>query len=557
MAKTTAPLSDFYQIVGQNNRNLLVKSHKLSPFHEDTTKVTPFEPATVAPGVWTICKLDFKHGKERELILNDCRLRFKLDFAALTGTTAGKVGPVLAVRGTDFIREMIVRINNEEVFHVNKQFELSMLWEMNNHKTAGDPVDLDEAHMLNYGVIPRGHVGAYVYHDHPSVNVPGTQNWYFRQDGYDTVSNLGNRGLISIVPGTERWDGRPRLIYDDTILPAYMHQFDMSLNHLIGPILHRLHLRRIEYVQVEIMFEPWVSKAACQNFLLCAKVPDTVHPYSVAVFRGLELRQYRTTLLEGIQGFTLAPERMLSWLMHRYSRREYAFDFDNQTSIDIPLNDWEIRSNIVRLWWMLAPLATDGSKNVFRPFGEPCEGYERLSGVEILWKNEKVLDLDTHYEVYRHYLLSDNKRYGYDDPFMRFARLNPDVALKQQEVDGHVGYYDWMRVETGSTGTVLPANQLPWTPIGKMRYEFPIYHVDFHMNILQGVHGAEIIDGIVNDTSDYVIRLKRPTDFPNFLHTGKRTLWVWIEYQTLVNLAAHSNQYNRGSQVVTKQLNPV
>lgn len=552
MAKTTGPLSDFYQIVGQNNRNLLVKSHKLSPFHEDTTKVTPFEPATVAPGVWTICKLDFKHGKERELILNDCRLRFKLDFSAMTGTTAGTVGKVLAVRGTDFIREMIVKINNEEVFHVNKQFELSMLWEMNNHKTAGDPVDLDEAHMLNYGVIPKGHIGSYVFHSHNTANSSGAKNWFFNNDGSVTDT-------VGTVPGTERWDGRPRLIYDDTTLPAYMHHFDMSLNHMIGPILHRLHLRRIEYLQVEIMFEPWVSKAVTQNFLLCAKnhVTSTTHPYSVAVFRGLELRQYRTTLLEGIQGFTLAPERMLSWLMHRYSRREYEFDFNNQTSIDIPLNDWEIRSNIVRLWWMLAPPAVDGTFNHFRPFGEPCEGYERLSGVEILWKNEKVLDLDTHYEVYRHYLLSDNKRYGYDDPFMRFARLNPDASLKNKEVDGTIGYWDWVNVQSDLDAAVPSQDRITEPPIGKLRYEFPIYHVDFHMNILQGVHGAELIDGIVNDTSDYVIRIKRPTDFTSFIHTGKRTLWVWIEYQTLVNLAANSNQYNRGSQVVTKQLNPV
>lgn len=552
MAKTTGPLSDFYQIVGQNNRNLLVKSHKLSPFHEDTTKVTPFEPATVAPGVWTVCKLDFKHGKERELILNDCRLRFKLDFSAMTNGVAGTVGKVLAVRGTDFIREMIVKINNEEVFHVNKQFELSMLWEMNNHKTAGDPVDLDEAHMLNYGVIPKGHIPAFVFHQHTGANTAGAKNWYFS-------NNTTDADAVGTVPGTERWDGRPRLIYDDTTLPAYVFQFDMSLNHMIGPILHRLHMRRVEYIQVEMLFEPWVSKANTQQFLLCAKnhLTGATHPYSLAQFKGLELRQYRTTLLEGIRGFTLEPERMLSWLMHRYSRREYMFNFDNQTSIDIPLNDWEIRSNIVRLWWMLAPPTIDGTFNRFRPFGEPCEGYDRLSGVEILWKNEKVLDLDTHYEVYRHYLLSDNKRYGYDDPFMRFARLNPDATLKNQEVDGTVGYWDWVNVQTDADAIPASNELIPVQPIGKLRYEFPIYHVDFHMNILQGVHGAELIDGIVNDTSDYVIRIKRLADFNSFLHTGVRTLWVWIEYQTLVNLAANSNQYNRGSQVVTKQLNPV
>ena len=40
-----------------------------------------------------------------------------------------------------------------------------------------------------------------------------------------------------------------------------------------------------------------------------------------------------------------------------------------------------------------------------------------------------------------------------------------------------------------------------------------------------------------------------------FVHTGARKLLVWIEYQTLVNLAANSHQFQRGSQVITKQLN--
>ena len=73
----------------------------------------------------------------------------------------------------------------------------------------------------------------------------------------------------------------------------------------------------------------------------------------------------------------------------------------------------------------------------------------------------------------------------------------------------------------------------------------PIYFVDFSMNIHHGVPGAEIVGGIVNDTSDYVIRIKRvmndDSDKTNanlpFSHTGTRTLYVWIEYETLVILA--------------------
>lgn len=539
------PASDFYQVVGQNNRNVLVQSRKLSPYHEDTTKLQPFEPAEVNPGTWTVCKLDFKHSAERELILNDLRLQFYLDFSA-----SPNIGRVLAVRGTDLIRELIVKINNEEVFHVRNQFELSMLYEMNNHKTAGDPSDVDAAHMLNYGVIPQGHIPSFVYHSGDTSNNP---KWYFKNDG-TTPTNFSETASI---PGEERWDGRPRVIYDDTVNPKYMFRFDMSFNHIIGPIVHRLHLRRIEFLQVEILFEPWTSKAVCQNFLMFENNPPATHPYSVAKYRNLQIRQYRTTLLDGIHGFTLPDNRMLSWLMHRYSRREYLFNFDTMTSIDIQLHDWEMRNHITRVFWMLAPKPTDGTKNTFRPFGEPCEGYDVLSGVEILWKNEKVLDLDTHYEVYRHYLLSDNKRYGYDHPFMRFARLMPNTNRKNTESDGSINYWDWFREETDANSAVNVADQIPEQPIGKLRYEFPIYHVDFHMNIQQGVQNGEIVGGITNDTSDYVIRIKRLADRNSFVHTGQRVLWVWIEYQTLVNLAANSNQFNRASQLITKQLNPI
>ena len=98
--------------------------------------------------------------------------------------------------------------------------------------------------------------------------------------------------------------------------------------------------------------------------------------------------------------------------------------------------------------------------------------------------------------------------------------------------------------------------------IGKLHYENPIYFVDLSMNIHHGVFGAETIGGIVNDTSDYVVRIKKAVDDDDFQptpggyqHAGSRTLYVWIEYQTLVNLAAGSNQFNRGSQTITKQLN--
>ena len=191
----------------------------------------------------------------------------------------------------------------------------------------------------------------------------------------------------------------------------YKFYFDISLNQLCGPIFHRFHVRKLEYLQIEIMFEPWVSQQQTQKFLLFHNNPlkkdgttpvDDVHPYSVARYVDMEIRQYRTTLLDGIQGFTLPPARMLNWLMHRFSRREFTFNFDTMKSIDIQLHEWEVRTNITRIWWMLAPLNNAPTGNGYEPYAAPTEGTDWLSGVEILWKNDKVLDLDTLHQVHRH-----------------------------------------------------------------------------------------------------------------------------------------------------------
>lgn len=548
-------MSDFYQVVGMNNRNTLVQSRRLAPYHEDLTKIQSFEPSSVNPGQYTKIKLDLKHAMDREYILNDIRLRFTVDFSA-----RANVGKVFAVRGTDLIRELVVKVNEDVVFKVDKKLELSMLWEMNNHKTVGTPDGVHDAFLMNHGVIPKGR-------SPPSMYLKASENkWYFYDmtnylilnpailESSTTAQNLvADAAKITTnwltQPTLERYDGRPRLIWDDAAASPYSFTFDISLNQLCGAIFNRLHLRRIEFLQFELMFEPWVNAVENQNHLLFKNDPTlagtVVHPYSVARFKDVEIRQFRSVVLDGVNGFTLPDNRMLSWLMHRYSRREFTFNFTTDTQLDIQLHDWEIRTNIVRVWWMIAPLAGSSTSNVFRPMGEPCEPYDALSGVEVLWKNDKVLDLATTFDVYRHYILSDNKRYGYDDPFARFARLEPPLTGGEM-IDGKVKNYRW-NYDHGP--------KYAWNDqVGNLWYEFPIYHVDLNMNVQAGAAGSEVIGGIVNDTSDYIIRLKKLSDQP-FLHTGSRTIWVWIEYLTLVNLAANSNQFQRGSQVITKQLN--
>lgn len=556
-------MSDFYQVVGQNNRNTLVQSKRIAPYHEDKTKVQPFEPSSISPGQYSRIKIDMKHAMDREIILNDLRLQFQLDMTARHLPAPATLGSVYCLRGTDLIRELVVKINEDIVFKADKQGELSFLWEMNNHRMDGSPDNNHNAYLLNAGVIPAGRGAVLVQNPSNSIwyptavaNDPNPALWIYRDEVANTVTN----------PGDERHDGLPRLIARGT---EYMFQFNMSLNALIGPIFHKLHLRRIEFVQIEIMFEPFVSTSETEKFLLFARPPTPTvdgvvqpHPYAVAKYTNLQVQQYRTTLLDGINGFTLPDNRMLSWLMHRYTKREYEFDYD-KGFLDIPLNDFEIRTNIVRILWMIEPVKQSVTgQNQYGPMGSACNGYRPgLSACELRWKNDVVLDLDNTFDIRRHYILSENKRYNFNDPYIHFHRLqsmNPAIAYDPKKmtdegtVDGAARYYNW--ISTISTDETLAQLKLP---VGIYRYEFPVYHMDLNMNIQAGAPGSEMIGGIVNDTSDYVFRIKKlqpnaGSDWP----VGKGKIWVFLEYQTLVNLSANSNQFSRGSQIVTKQLNP-
>jgi hypothetical protein len=464
---------------------------------------------------------------------------------------------------------------------------------MNNHKLAGEKRKARESYLLNYGVIPRGNPPAQFYN--------ATDKCYYLDSAYTKyIDGLDVNEPITkwTQNGTEFHDGLPRLIYSDAngtgATPAtnpYVFQFDISLNELVGPLFARLHQRRLEFVQIEVRFNPWVSQSDCQDFLLFGNNPvklithsaynvtnatttgnDAVHPYSVATYTDMEVNVFRSTFLDGVDGFSLPDNRMLSFLMHRYSRRSYYINLSAPASyIDIPLKDWEIRTNITRLYWMIAPRQNPTNRdwaNGYFPYGAPCEGYEQLSGVEIRWKNDKVLDLNTFFKVYRHYVLAENKRYGLNDPYLDIQRLSPPPPSNPTFKDGELIYYEW-------ANTARPLSDQGGVETWEERYEFPVYFVDLNMNILSGAPGSEIVQGIVNDTSDYVVRLKRvlpdvnyEANPPAFVHNGtgnnkwqvtgsnKDTeIWVWLEYQTLVNLAANSNQFNRASQVVTKQLN--
>lgn len=582
-------MADFYNVVGQNNRNSLVQSKRLAPYHEDITVRQSFDQSTVNPGETARIKLDLKHATDREIILNDIRLRFSVDFGS-----SGTVGTVFAIRATDLIREMVVKINEDIVFKADRQYELSHLWLMNNHRLGGEKPDVNDAYLMNAGVLPAGFAPPLFYNRQ-------TGDWHYQAATTDWAETKDANGVVTgythtfpassnvissanarkwTQPGLERHDGLPRIIFsDDAEMKAltgsstpYRFVFDISLNQLVGPIFHRLHLRRLEYVSIELMFEPWVSQSQTQSFLLFNKHPlgtsttAKAHPYASAQIRDLEIRQYRTTLLDGVKGFTLPDSAMLSWLMHRYSRRAYPYTFNTTNTpsdkLQIKLNDWEIRTNITRIYWMLAPrnyIQTSDVKapptstlghNGFAPYAAPCEPYTQLIGSELYWKNDKVLDLDTVFQVYRHYILSENKRYSLQDPYVRFQRLLPKDTITT-EVDNDETYYLWYD------------DNRSVDKIGHENYEMPIYHLDLNMNIQNGASGSEIVGGIVNDTADYVLNIKpvwrdENQKIVSRLENGSgvtREVWVFLEYQTLVSLAAGSNQFQRASQSISKQLN--
>jgi hypothetical protein len=568
--------NSLYTTVGVNNRNALVQCKRTAPYNEDLTWKQGFDQTSVAPGVWNRIRVDLKHSGDRELIINDIRLRFRLNFQNAQRTN---VGNVFAARGTDLIREFRVKINEDVVFYSDDKDELSHLWLMNNHRLSGESQDVRHSFLTNYGVIPRGFSPSFFYDEVATKS-------YFTNAGfthYIDNQSLGHTVAELTQNAVEVHDGLPRLIYSDVNNANYFFKFDISLNQLIGPLFTRLHQRRIEYIQIEVRFQPWISTLDTQDFLLFATNPvknvqygtfggtavsqgtaaaftDAVHPYSLANYDNMELVMFRSTFLDGIDGLTLPDNRMLSILMHRYSKRQYTIDLTNSGSkLEIPLKDFELRSNITRLYWSLDThqFNTTNKTNYYYPPGEPCKGYEQLIGVELVWKNDKVLDLDTFFKVYRQYILAENKRYGLGDPHIRFQKLCPPAngtALKDNEVI----HYTW-----DETARPLPGSGGP-VDLWREHYEYPIYYVDFQMNILAGSPGAEIIAGLINDTNDYVIRLKRvlPDDdysstIPPFVHSGlaNAKLNVWIEYQTLINLAAGSNQFNRASQTVTKQLN--
>lgn len=546
-----ASKDDIYQMVGCNNRNHLVQSKRLLPFHEDITKEDTFDQTQVAPGQWTRIKLDMKHAADRELILNDIRLHFELQFNRKDTNSLSNTGKVFAVRGTDLIRQMVVKINEDIIFKVEKRGELSHLWLMGNHKADGDSYAARQGYLLNEGNLPHGDAPPLYYN-------ASDKNWYTGKTtaGSPPVTTYADatgwtRDRMTAVTH-HRHDGRPRLIFDDTASPTYIFPFDISLNQICGPIFNKLHVRRVEYINIELMFEPFVSAADTQEFLLFKTNPvagGLAHPYQTATYQNVKIRQYRTTLLDGVGGFTLPDTRMLSWLVRRYSVREYDFDFTNSTEISIQLKDWEIRTNITRLYWQVKPSTTlnRSTDNAYLPLFPP-NNFDSLFGVEIWWKNDKVLDLDTTFQVYRHYVLAENKRYGLMNPFIRFYRLEPPYV--NGVADQNVVNYNWDNINQSVLTDGSSVSQSA-TPL----FEAGLYMIDFHMNVLPGVPGADIIDGIVNDTSDYIIKIKRVSDRPTFQHTGLQTLQVFLEYQTLVNLAANSNQFNRGSQTVTKQLN--
>ena len=503
-------MSHAVEQIGLNNAYKVGRYSKPRPFHEDVNnKDQPFEPSAVRPGQTTRIRVDFKHGAGREVVLNDIMLCFKVKCP----TAAGRA---LVCRGTDLIRELVIKFNNDEVFKVDKQSELSLMWELN---TVGK-LNLEDARdstIYVKGNVPKGKGMRLDQMEHLGDNATAAAN---------TVVQAAT------LPLDEQLDGLPRLIWSDT--PSYQYEFAIPLSQLTDGMFHRFHMRRIEYLNIEIMFEPSIDLANSQKFIYFKEQTATDNHWGDTIIEDLKITQYRSTYI-GCMPPIVQPHLALTWMNHFYSKREYQVDLTTETSWDIRLNDWEVRKNISRIYWMLAPRTN--ASGLFTNFTPWHAGpSEPIAGCVLKWKNDEVIELNTTYDVYRHYIHSWNKRTHSGDPHKSFPRILPR---------NHTDLW-----YTRTTASPSPTTSHPTADL----YDTRIYWVDLNMNTRSDPPGHKIVEGITNDTSDYVLTIKKLDD-QEFTLPDQRTLWVWLEYPKGVQLAGGSDFARKESQTVTTYFN--
>ena len=488
--------------LGVNNTYTIVRYTRPRPYHEDTTSnAQPFEPSAVRPGQLTRIRIDLKHGSGREVVLNEILLCFRLKCPAACKRA-------YIVRATDLIRELVVKFNDDEVFKVDKSGELSLMWEL----AVPGKLSLTEPGHDDSSSFVRG-------------NIPTGRSLDEKAD----FAKVSLNQSLWTRPLDEKFDGKPRLVWSEE--PSYVMDFEIPLSQLTDGIFHKFHARRLEYLCLEIMFEPYVSLADSQRFIKFEDTQANDH-WGNTVITDLKVKQYRSTYLANCCVPPVVSAHLpLMWVHYFMSKRTYQVDLDIETSWDIKLNDWEIRHNVNRIYWMLAPM-DPANDNDFVPLGSGP--HEPIAGAVLRWKNDEVIELHNTYDVYRHYLHAQNKRTHHGDPHREFPQLFP--------------------YKHNSWGDEYVLNQPVASHQDADGYALPIFFVDLNMNTRSNPSGTRVNEGITNDTSDYSLTIKKLDD-QEYRVKGKRTLWVWLEYPKGVSLAAHSNFSNKASQKVSTFFN--
>ena len=502
------------QVVGTNNAYQTVRYNKSRPLHESHGRdnETLAEPSILRPGQRTKVKLDLLHSGGREVVINDLRLRWKLKCPE-----AAQVAWL--TRGTDLIRYLCIKMNNQVVYETDVKGMCSLLWESNVTERL-NLEDQERSGPYFDGNIPDG---------------LGVRNTFDASllSAQDVVDNHTR-------PFENALDYQMRPVWCAN--PGYAFDFSLNLSQIVDGLFTRFHSRRIETIEIGVEFNGFVSNTDSQSFIYF-KGGNESGFWGDTEIHDVRVQLWKSTFLSGgVPPPVINQSIPLLWTWFGYSRREYPVDLTNESQWRISLSDWEVRSNISRVCWMLAPADIDGAYTADTAYCPMLAGPHdpSMAGAVLKWRNDEVLELLDSKDVNRHYSCWYGKRSGAFDPRKIFPKLMHGGSKLMYDT-----VRDDVRAQNGD-----PLSYSNTHPQAN-RFDMPWHFIEFNSNTKAESNKSRLIEGISNHTSDYQLIIKRLSDVP-IKEGGERTLWVWLEYCHGAELNGGSDFTNKASQVITK-----
>ena len=385
------------QVVGTNNAYQTVRYNKSRPLHEvhGRDNETLAEPSVLRPGQRTKVELDLLHSGGREVIINDLRLKWKLkcpDHAEHAWLT----------RGTDLIRYLSIKLNNQTVFETDVKGMCSLLWEANVTERL-NLEDHERSGPYYEGVIPDG-LGVRNTFD---ASILAAQN----------VADIHTR------PFESKLDYQLRPVWSAN--PGYAYDFSLNLSQVCDGLFTRFHSRRVETVEMSVEFNGFVSYSDTQSFIYFKGGNESGY-WADTEIQDVRVQLWKSTFLSGgVPPPVVAQSVPLLWTWFGYSRREYPVNLTNDTQWQISLSDWEVRQNISRVCWMLAHADVDVNYTSDTAYCPMLAGPHdpSMAAAVLKWRNDEVLELLNSKDVHRHYSCWYGKRSGSFDPRKIFPKV--------------------------------------------------------------------------------------------------------------------------------------